>query len=93
LLATDPEVLIAEVRGFGDGGRVCTSLRLVRARALVLVGAEEGPEGEASSVAALIPLGRAITLAEVGHIGRFLASEQALPPALRVLREGFGSRS
>jgi hypothetical protein len=49
-------------------------------------GAEEDPEGEAPGVAALMPSGRA-----VAH--RSVPREQALPHALQVLREGFGSRS
>jgi hypothetical protein len=62
---------------------------MVRAPALLLVGAAEDPEGEAVKVAALLPAGRAVTLPGLGHVGAFLASEQALPHALQVLREGF----
>jgi pimeloyl-ACP methyl ester carboxylesterase len=88
-LATDPEVFVAEVKGFGDGKQVRASLSAVRAPALLLVGAAEDPEDEAAKVAALLPSGRAVPLPGVGHIGAFLASEQALSHALQVLREGF----
>jgi pimeloyl-ACP methyl ester carboxylesterase len=86
-LATDPRVFVAEVKGFGDGGQVRASLSSVTAPALLLVGAAEDPGGEAAKVAALLPSGRAITLPGVGHVGAFLATEQALPHALRMLRE------
>jgi pimeloyl-ACP methyl ester carboxylesterase len=88
-LATDPKVFAAEVKGFGDGEQVRASLSVVHAPALLLVGAAEDPEDEAAKVAALLPSGRAVTLPGVGHIGAFLASEQALSHALQVLREGF----
>jgi hypothetical protein len=82
LLATDPKVVAAEVKGFGAGEQVRASLGVVRAPALLLVGAAEDPEGEAAKVASLLPAGRA---------GAFLASDQALPHALQTLREGFAS--
>jgi pimeloyl-ACP methyl ester carboxylesterase len=86
-LATDPRVFVAEVKGFGDGKQVRASLSSVNAPALLLAGTAEDPGGEAAKVAALLPSGRAITLPGVGHVGAFLASEQALPHALRMLRE------
>lgn len=45
-----------------------------------------------AKVAKHLPSGEAVTLPEVGHIGAFLASEQVLPHALRVLREGLRDR-
>ena len=90
-LATDPKVVAAEVRGFGAGKQLRASLGVVRGPALLVVGAKEDPEGEAPKVVALLPAGRALTLPGVGHIGVFLASEQALPHALRTLREGFAA--
>jgi pimeloyl-ACP methyl ester carboxylesterase len=85
-LATDPGVFVAEVKGFGDGSQVRASLGTIRAPALLLVGAMEDPEGEAARTAALLPSGKAVTLPGVGHTGAFLASEQALPHALGLLR-------
>jgi pimeloyl-ACP methyl ester carboxylesterase len=90
-LATDPKVVAAEVKGFGDGEQVRASLGVVRAPALLLVGAAEDPEGAAAKVASLLPAGRVVTLPGLGHVGAFLASEQALPHALQALREGFAS--
>src|SRR5215212_3705688 len=84
-LATDPGVFVAEVKGFGDGSQVRASLGTIRAPALLLVGAMEDPEGEAARTAALLPSGKAVTLPGVGHIGAFLASEQAQPHALGLL--------
>ena len=88
-LATDPGVFVAEIKGFGDGSRVRATLGKIRAPALLLVGAMEDPEGEAARTAALLPSGKAVTLPAVGHIGAFLASEQALPHALGLLRACF----
>jgi pimeloyl-ACP methyl ester carboxylesterase len=90
-LATDPKVVAAEVKSFGGGEQVRASLGVVRLPALLLVGAAEDPEGEAAKVARLLPAGRALTLTGLGHVGAFLASEQALPRALQTLREGFAS--
>jgi pimeloyl-ACP methyl ester carboxylesterase len=90
-LATDPKVVAAEVKGFGHGEQVRASLGVVRAPALLLVGAAEDPEGEAAKVAALLPAGRSVTLPGLGHVGAFLASEHALPHALQTLRESFAS--
>jgi pimeloyl-ACP methyl ester carboxylesterase len=91
-LATDPGVFAAEFEGFGEGERIRASLGMIRAPALLVVGAAEDPEGDAAKVAALLPSGEAVTLTGVGHVGAFLASEQVLPHVLRVLREGFGRR-
>ena len=91
-LATDPDVFAAEVEGFDDGERVRASLGALCAPALLVVGDAEDPEGDASKVAALLPSGKAVTLPGAGHVGAFLASEQVLPHALPVLREGFGRR-
>ncbi len=88
-LATNPKVVAAEVKGFGDGEQVRAYLDVTHAPALLLVGAAEDPEGEASKGVALLPAGRSVTLPGLGHVGAFLASEQALPHALQVLREGF----
>ncbi len=88
-LATDPKVFVAEVKGFGDGKQMRASLSSVTAPALLLVGAAEDPGGEAAKVAALLPSGRAVTLPGVGHVGAFVASKEALPHALRMLREVF----
>jgi hypothetical protein len=41
-LATDPKVVAAEVKFFGDGEQVRAYLDMTRARALLLVGAAEG---------------------------------------------------
>ena len=90
-LATDPKVFAAEVKGSGDATQVRASLGAVRAPALLLVGEAEDPGGEAARVATLLPSGRAVTLPGVGHVGAFLASEQVLPHALRVLRAGFAA--
>jgi pimeloyl-ACP methyl ester carboxylesterase len=87
-LATDPKVFAAEVEGFGDGREVRASLGAVRAPALLLVGAAEDPGDEAARVATLLPSGKAVTLPGVGHIGAFLARDQVLPHALRILRAG-----
>jgi hypothetical protein len=57
-LATDPMVVATEVKGFGDGEQVRAYLGAVRARALLLVGAAEDPEGEAAKVASLLPARR-----------------------------------
>ena len=88
-LATDPEVFIAEVKGFATGEQVRASLSSIVAPALLVVGAAEDPDEEVAKVAALLPSGRALTLPGVGHIGVFLASERVLPHALGVLGEGF----
>jgi pimeloyl-ACP methyl ester carboxylesterase len=90
-LATDPKVVAAEVKGFGDGEQVREYLGVIRAPALLLVGAEEDPEGEAAKVASLLPAGRAVTLPGLGHVGAFLAYEQALPHVRQTLRGRFAS--
>lgn len=91
-LDTDPNVFAAEVEGFGDGKRMRASLGALCAPALLVVGATEDPEGDAAKVAAVLPAGEAVVLPGVGHVGAFLASEQVLPHASRILREGFGRR-
>jgi pimeloyl-ACP methyl ester carboxylesterase len=73
-LATDPEVFIAEIKGFGTGEQVRPSLSSIVAPALLVVGTAEDPDEEVAKVAALLPSGRALTLPGVGHIGVFLAS-------------------
>jgi hypothetical protein len=72
-LATDPNVVAAEVKGFGDSEQVRVHLDVIRAQALLLVGAAEDPEGQAAKVASLLPAGRAVTLPDLGHVGAFLA--------------------
>ncbi len=90
-LATNPKVVAAEVKGFGDGEQVRAYLDVTHAPALLLVGAAEDPEGEAAKVASLLPAGGAVTLPDLGHVGAFLASEHALPHALQTLRGSFAS--
>ena len=82
-LATDPEVFIAEVKGFGTGERVRASLSSISAPALLLVGAAEDPGDEAAKVAALLPSGRALTLPGVGHIGVFPRERAGAPARAR----------
>ncbi len=44
-LAADPKVVAAEVEGFGDGEQVRVYLDVIRAQALLLVGAAETTKG------------------------------------------------
>ncbi len=87
-LATDPEVFIAEVKGFGTGKQVRASLSSVGAPALLVVGAGEDPEEEAAEVAALLPSDRAVTLpgvapARAKGAGRRFCLEPCIRPAKR----------